>query len=50
MEVHSICHNLIILHWIHRWQSMNRDYSRELQKAQVDISQLPADLAFRLEE
>jgi len=29
---------------------MNGDYSGRLQKAQMDIPQLPADLDFRLEE
>jgi hypothetical protein len=29
---------------------MNWDYSERLQKAQMDISELPADLDFRLGE
>ncbi len=33
-----------------RWQSMNWDYAGKLQKAQMDIADLPADLDFRLEE
>jgi acyl-CoA reductase-like NAD-dependent aldehyde dehydrogenase len=31
-----------------RWQSMNWDYSGRLQKAQMDIPDVEADLAFRL--
>jgi alpha-ketoglutaric semialdehyde dehydrogenase len=31
-----------------RWQSMNWDYSGRLQKAQLDLAVLPADLNFRL--
>jgi aldehyde dehydrogenase (NAD+) len=31
-----------------RWQSMNWDYSGQLQKAQMDIVDLPADAGFRL--
>ncbi|MGH3090181.1 MAG: aldehyde dehydrogenase family protein [Rubrobacteraceae bacterium] len=31
-----------------RWQSMNWDYAGKLQKAQMDIPDLPADLDFRL--
>jgi acyl-CoA reductase-like NAD-dependent aldehyde dehydrogenase len=30
------------------WQSMNWDYSGQLQKAQMDVEVLPADTAFRL--
>jgi aldehyde dehydrogenase (NAD+) len=33
-----------------RWQSVNWDYAGKLQKAQMDITDTPADLAFRLEE
>jgi alpha-ketoglutaric semialdehyde dehydrogenase len=32
-----------------RWQSMNWDFSGRLQKAQMDVADLEADLAFRLE-
>jgi acyl-CoA reductase-like NAD-dependent aldehyde dehydrogenase len=32
-----------------RWQAMNWDYSGRLQKAQMDVADVPADLAFRLE-
>jgi aldehyde dehydrogenase (NAD+) len=31
-----------------RWQSMNWDYSGQLQKAQMDTVDLPADPEFRL--
>jgi len=31
-----------------RWQSMNWDYAGKLQKAQMDVAELPADLAFAL--
>jgi aldehyde dehydrogenase (NAD+) len=31
-----------------RWQSMNWDYAGKLQKAQMDIADLPADLDFTL--
>jgi acyl-CoA reductase-like NAD-dependent aldehyde dehydrogenase len=31
-----------------RWQSMNWDYSGRLQKAQMDVADVSADLAFRL--
>src|SRR3954464_8789655 len=31
-----------------RWQSMNWDYAGKLQKAQMDVADLEADLAFRL--
>jgi aldehyde dehydrogenase (NAD+) len=31
-----------------RWQSMNWDYAGKLQKAQMDIEDVPADLNFRL--
>lgn len=32
-----------------RWQSMNWDYAGKLQKAQMDVADVPADLGFRLE-
>jgi len=32
-----------------RWQAMNWDYSGRLQKAQMDVADLQADLGFRLE-
>src|SRR2546426_4469180 len=31
-----------------RWQAMNWDYSGRLQKAQMDVADVPADLDFRL--
>jgi alpha-ketoglutaric semialdehyde dehydrogenase len=33
-----------------RWQSMNWDYSGRLQKAQMDVAEITADLGFRLED
>ena len=33
-----------------RWQSMNWDYAGRLQKAQMDVPDVPADLGFRLAE
>jgi acyl-CoA reductase-like NAD-dependent aldehyde dehydrogenase len=33
-----------------RWQSMNWDYSGRLQKAQMDVDDVSADLDFRLED
>ena len=33
-----------------RWQSMNWDFAGKLQKAQMDITDLPADLDYRLPE
>jgi aldehyde dehydrogenase (NAD+) len=33
-----------------RWQSMNWDYAGKLQKAQMDVAELPWDAGFRLEE
>jgi acyl-CoA reductase-like NAD-dependent aldehyde dehydrogenase len=33
-----------------RWQAMNWDYSGRLQKAQMDVPELTADLTFRLRE
>lgn len=32
-----------------RWQAMNWDYAGKLQKAQMDVIDLPADMDFRLE-
>ncbi|HZP90870.1 MAG TPA: aldehyde dehydrogenase family protein [Actinomycetota bacterium] len=32
-----------------RWQAMNWDYSGRLQKAQMDVADVPADLGFRLQ-
>jgi aldehyde dehydrogenase (NAD+) len=32
-----------------RWQAMNWDYSGKLQKAQMDVADVEADLSFRLE-
>jgi aldehyde dehydrogenase (NAD+) len=31
-----------------RWQSMNWDYAGKLQKAQMDVADVPADLSYRL--
>jgi alpha-ketoglutaric semialdehyde dehydrogenase len=31
-----------------RWQAMNWDYAGKLQKAQMDVADVPADLGFRL--
>ena len=31
-----------------RWQSVNWDYAGKLQKAQMDIEDVPANLGFRL--
>jgi aldehyde dehydrogenase (NAD+) len=33
-----------------RWQAMNWDYSGRLQKAQMDVADVPADLGFRLDD
>ena len=33
-----------------RWQSLNWDYAGTLQKAQMDVDDVPADLGFRLDE
>ena len=33
-----------------RWQAMNWDYSGRLQKAQMDVAEVPADPSFRLAE
>jgi aldehyde dehydrogenase (NAD+) len=32
-----------------RWQSVNWDYAGKLQKAQMDVEDVPADLSFRLQ-
>src|SRR3954463_1878645 len=32
-----------------RWQSVNWDYSRKLQKAQMDVAELPAEREYRLD-
>jgi hypothetical protein len=32
-----------------RWQTMNWDYAGKLQKAQMDVDDVDADLGFRLE-
>jgi aldehyde dehydrogenase (NAD+) len=37
-----------VLEQFTRWQSMNWDYAGKLQKAQMDLVELPADLAFAL--
>jgi alpha-ketoglutaric semialdehyde dehydrogenase len=37
-----------VLDQMTRWQSMNWDYSGRLQKAQMDVAELVADLDFRL--
>jgi alpha-ketoglutaric semialdehyde dehydrogenase len=37
-----------VLEQFTRWQSMNWDYAGKLQKAQMDVLELPADLAFAL--
>jgi hypothetical protein len=33
-----------------RWQAMNWDYSGRLQKAQMDVADLAADLSYRVPE
>jgi aldehyde dehydrogenase (NAD+) len=33
-----------------RWQAVNWDYAGKLQRAQMDIADLPADLDYRLED
>ncbi|MGH2529587.1 MAG: aldehyde dehydrogenase family protein [Actinomycetota bacterium] len=38
-----------VLEQFTRWQAMNWDYSGRLQKAQMDVAEVPADLDFRLE-
>ncbi|WP_460854244.1 aldehyde dehydrogenase family protein [Nocardiopsis coralliicola] len=40
---------LWVLDQFTRWQSMNWDYSGSLQKAQMDVGAIEADLGFRLE-
>jgi aldehyde dehydrogenase (NAD+) len=37
-----------VLEQFTRWQAMNWDYAGKLQKAQMDVLELPADLAFAL--
>jgi len=37
-----------VLHQFTRWQAMNWDYSGRLQKAQMDVADVGADLDFRL--
>ena len=37
-----------VLNQFTRWQAMNWDYSGRLQKAQMDVAEVPADLSFRL--
>src|SRR5207245_693160 len=32
-----------------RWQSMNLDYAGKLQKAQMDVAEVQADLGYRLD-
>ena len=39
-----------MLEQVTRWQSMNWDYSGRLQKAQMDVAEVAADLEFRLED
>lgn len=39
-----------VLEQFTRWQAMNWDYSGRLQKAQMDVPEVPADLSFRLPE
>ncbi len=39
-----------VLDQFSRWQSMNWDYAGKLQKAQMDVEEVAADLDFRLEE
>jgi aldehyde dehydrogenase (NAD+) len=41
---------LWVLDQFTRWQAMNWDYSGRLQKAQMDVTELTADLDFRLED
>ena len=40
---------LLVLDQFTRWQSMNWDYAGKLQKAQMDVVEIDADLDFRLE-
>ena len=37
-----------VLDQVTRWQSLNWDYSGRLQKAQMDVAEIEADLDFRL--
>jgi aldehyde dehydrogenase (NAD+) len=37
-----------VLEQFTRWQAVNWDYSGRLQKAQLDVVELPADLGFAL--
>jgi hypothetical protein len=37
-----------MLEQVTRWQSMNWDYSGRLQKAQMDVAEIEADLDFTL--
>ena len=37
-----------VLEQFTRWQSMNWDYAGKLQKAQMDVAEIDADLDFRL--
>ena len=39
-----------MLDQVTRWQSMNWDYSGRLQKAQMDVADIEADVSFRLED
>jgi aldehyde dehydrogenase (NAD+) len=39
-----------VLEQFTRWQAMNWDYSGKLQKAQMDVGELQADLGFRFED
>jgi aldehyde dehydrogenase (NAD+) len=39
-----------VLEQFTRWQSMNWDYAGRLQKAQMDVEEVTADLEFQLEE
>jgi hypothetical protein len=50
MKVHSIYHKVINFRWIRPLAIHELGLSGRLQKAQMDIPQLPADLDFRLEE
>jgi aldehyde dehydrogenase (NAD+) len=33
-----------------RWQAMNWDYAGRLQRAQIDVEDVPADPGFRLDD
>jgi aldehyde dehydrogenase (NAD+) len=33
-----------------RWQALNWDYAGKLQKAQMDVAEVDADVNFRLED